>query len=165
MDSGEFKRRATASVPRSVEMVSNDREELGKLASPQFNPAEIAYVESPVNLPDSCRGLARITNETPTQIMVSVQMKTAGLVVLADNWDKGWRAVWNGKPVPVLEPTTRFAASCFRRGTRWNLFTSPRVDLGFWLRVLVWSFWQAGGSTTGGRTRFSCRCNGNRGLC
>ncbi len=62
-----------AFVPRSVEIVSNDREELGRLASPQFDPAEIAYVESPVDLPDSCRGLARITNETPTQIMVSAR--------------------------------------------------------------------------------------------
>ena len=29
-------------------------------------------------------------------------METPGLVVLADHWDKGWRANLNGNPVPIL---------------------------------------------------------------
>ena len=29
-------------------------------------------------------------------------METPGLVVLADNWDKGWRAFYNGNSVPIL---------------------------------------------------------------
>jgi uncharacterized membrane protein YfhO len=29
-------------------------------------------------------------------------METPGLVVLADAWDKGWRAYLNGKTVPIL---------------------------------------------------------------
>jgi hypothetical protein len=89
-------------VPRSVATTTSDGEELEALASPQFNPADIAYVESPVELPALCRGTAEITNEIPTRIMVSVHMETPGLVVLADNWDKGWHAYWNRRPVPVL---------------------------------------------------------------
>ena len=91
-----------AFVPKSVKTVSTDNEELEALASPQFNPAEVAFVESPVELPGFVRGTAQITNEIPTRIMISAQMETPGLVVLADNWDKGWRAYWNGRPVPVL---------------------------------------------------------------
>ena len=30
-------------------------------------------------------------------------METAGLVVLADRWDKGWKAYLDGKPVEVLQ--------------------------------------------------------------
>jgi hypothetical protein len=89
-------------IPKSVETVSNGPEELDDLTSPEFNPADVAYLESPVELPVSCAGSAQITGETPRRVTVSVQMKTPGLVVLADNWDKGWRARWNGKPVPVL---------------------------------------------------------------
>jgi uncharacterized membrane protein YfhO len=29
-------------------------------------------------------------------------METAGLVVLADLWDEGWRAYLNGRPAPIL---------------------------------------------------------------
>ncbi len=89
-------------IPKSVETISNAREELKKLASPQFNPTDVAYVETPVDLPASCRGMAQITNATPTRVMISARMETPGLVVLADNWDKGWRAYWNGIPVPVV---------------------------------------------------------------
>jgi hypothetical protein len=92
-----------AFVPKSVETVASDDEELVKLASPLFNPAEVAYVRSPVKLPTLCRGTDQITKETPTHITVSVHMETPGLVVLADRWDRGWRAIWNGQPVNILQ--------------------------------------------------------------
>ena len=79
-----------------------DGARLQKLASPQFDPREVAYVEAPVNLPGSCRGQAVIGDEIPTRVRVSVQMETPGLVVLADLWDKGWQAYLEGKPVPIL---------------------------------------------------------------
>ena len=75
---------------------------LAKLAAEDFNPRAVAYVESPVNLPGPCRGAASIVAEIPTRITVSVQMETPGLVVLADLWDKGWQAYWNGRRVPIL---------------------------------------------------------------
>ena len=81
-----------AFVPRRVETVAEDKARLAKLAADDFNPREVAYVESPVNLPGPCRGTASIVEEIPTRIRVSVQMETPGLVVLADLWDKGWQA-------------------------------------------------------------------------
>ena len=91
-----------AFVPRRVETVPEDQARLQKLASPRFDPRAVAYVESPVNLPGPCRGAATIVEEIPTRITVSVQMETPGLVVLADLWDKGWRAFLNGRRVPIL---------------------------------------------------------------
>jgi membrane protein YfhO len=91
-----------AFVPGHVETVPNDSEELEKLSSPQFDPRAVAYVESPVNLPGSCRGRAEIISEIPTRVTLSVQMETSGLVVLSDSWDKGWNAYLNGRRVPIL---------------------------------------------------------------
>src|SRR5208283_371006 len=90
-------------VPRRVEVVADDNERLGKLALPEFNPRAVAYVETPADLPADCRGAAKITSEIPTRIVVTAQMETPGLLVLADRWDKGWRACLNGKPVPILK--------------------------------------------------------------
>src|SRR5262249_54781364 len=73
-----------------------------KLASAQFEPRAVAYVESPVNLPEVCRGSAEVVEEIPARLTLSLSMKTAGLVVLADLWDKGWQAYLDGKRVPVL---------------------------------------------------------------
>ncbi len=90
-------------VPRSVETVPDDAGQLNKLGAPDFDPAAVAYVPAAVSLPSLCRGTATITNEIPTRIMVSVHMDTPGLVMLADRWDKGWHALWNGQPVEILQ--------------------------------------------------------------
>jgi hypothetical protein len=89
-------------VPQRVETVSNDRRLLEKLASPQFDPREEAYIEVPVSLPALCLGSAELVQEIPTRVTLSVQMQTPGLVVLADRWDPGWHAYLDHKPVPVL---------------------------------------------------------------
>jgi uncharacterized membrane protein YfhO len=35
-------------------------------------------------------------------IAVGAQMKTAGLLVLADSWNAGWKVTLDGNPVPIL---------------------------------------------------------------
>jgi hypothetical protein len=89
-------------VPRRVEVVEEAKARLEKMAAEDFDAREVAYVESPVDLPGACRGTAEVTEEIPTRVKVSVRMETAGLLVLADLWDKGWRAYWNGVRVPIL---------------------------------------------------------------
>lgn len=91
-----------AFVPSRVETVANDRERLDRLAAVDFNPRQTAYVEQPVDLPALCRGTAKIVAEIPTQVTVSCNMETPGLVVLGDLWDNGWNAYWKGKSVPIL---------------------------------------------------------------
>jgi hypothetical protein len=91
-----------AFVPTRVETVADDADRLNRLASPDFDPRRLAYVESPVSLPSSCLGTVSVTEENPTQLTLSADMESAGLVVLADHWDQGWKAYLDGEPVPIL---------------------------------------------------------------
>lgn len=88
-------------VPKRVEAVS-DEETLRKLALPSFDAREVAYVDSHMSMSGTIRGTAAIREEIPTRIVVDAQMQMRGLLVLADNWDKGWRAYVNGTPTPVV---------------------------------------------------------------
>jgi hypothetical protein len=135
-------------VPKSVQAATSDAEELETLASLHFNPADVAYVESPVELPTLCRGTAEITNEIPTRVRVSVHMETPGLIVLADNWDKGWRAYWNGKPMPVLRANyaVRGVVVPAGSGTLEFIYKPASLVLGLWLAgfaLIVLSCWLA----------------------
>lgn len=89
-------------VPLQVETISNKEERLTMLASTSFDPRKVAYVEQETSLPDKCQGTAKIVEEIPTRVTVSLDMKTAGLVVLADLWNSGWHAYYEGKAVPIL---------------------------------------------------------------
>ena len=89
-------------IPRRVESAPDKDVRLKKLASPQFDPRDVAYVEAPIQSPATCRGKAQIIHEVPTRITISVNMETPGLVVLADLWDKGWQACLDGTRVPIL---------------------------------------------------------------
>ncbi|MEN6557346.1 MAG: hypothetical protein ABFC54_04110 [Thermoguttaceae bacterium] len=91
-----------AFVPERVETVADDAERLVRLGNLGFNPRQVAYVEQPVELPERCRGKAKIVEEIPSRVTISLDMETPGLVVLADLWDAGWNAYLDGKPVPVL---------------------------------------------------------------
>jgi hypothetical protein len=89
-------------VPRRVEVVADDALRLHELASPTFDARDVAYVESPLDLPGPCQGSAQIVDEVSNRIEMSLDMETAGLVVLADRWDQGWNAYLDGEPVPIL---------------------------------------------------------------
>jgi len=91
-----------AYIPRRVQTVDDADQTLRKLAAPDFDPRQIAYVDRAVDLAGEARGTAEIVDEVPSRVTVSVDMQTAGLVVLADRWDKGWRVYVNGEPAPLL---------------------------------------------------------------
>jgi len=93
---------ARAFVPHHVETVFEDEARLQRLSSPQFDPREVAYVECATRLSGLCLGNAEIVSETPTRVTLTVRMQTAGLVVLADRWDKDWRAYLDGRAAPIL---------------------------------------------------------------
>jgi hypothetical protein len=91
-----------AFIPSRVEAVPEDTARLGKLGSANFNPREVAYVESSLDLTGPCRGTAEIIDETPTRVRLAIHMETSGLVILSDLWDRGWQAYLDGKLVPIL---------------------------------------------------------------
>jgi hypothetical protein len=125
-------------VPQTVKIVAGGGE-LEELASPQFNAADVALVPLPVELPARCRGVVQITNEIPTHILIAAQMETPGLIVLADNWDKGWLALWNGRPAPVLRVnyTLRGVVVPAGSGTLEFIYQPASVVLGLWLAGLA----------------------------
>ena len=91
-----------AFVPASVETIEDDQRRLAAMASTAFDPRQVAYVETPLDLPAVCRGTAEIVDEIPSRVTIATNMQTRGLVVLADLWDKGWNAYLDGRPVPIL---------------------------------------------------------------
>jgi hypothetical protein len=127
-----------AFVPLTVKTVAVGHE-LEEVVSPQFNPADVALVTSDVELPAQCRGTVQITNEIPTHIRIVAQMETPGLIVLADNWDKGWRAFWNGRPMPILrvDYTIRGVVVPAGTGTLEFIYRPASVVLGLWLAGLA----------------------------
>lgn len=91
-----------AYVPRRVEVVEDDDARVEKLAAAEFDPREVAYVETPLAFAADGRGTAEIVSENPTRLTVAARMETPGLLVLADLWDKGWRAYLDGQLAPIL---------------------------------------------------------------
>jgi hypothetical protein len=140
-----------AYVPKRVEFVADNAAQLRKLASPEFDPREVAYVVEPFDLPGRCQGKADIVSEIPTRVTVALHMDTPGLVVLADLWDKGWRAYLNGRPAPILRANHalrgvvvpagsgtlefRYAPASFAWGLR--LAVLAGIALLGWLGVIV----------------------------
>jgi hypothetical protein len=91
-----------AFVPRRVEVEADEKKRRARLADPTFNPREVAYVESALELAGDCRGSAAIVDEVPTRITVELDMQSEGMVVLSDLWHPGWVARLEGTQVPIL---------------------------------------------------------------
>lgn len=89
-------------VPQRVEVIAADAERLRRMNSPDFDPRAVAFVEQAVALPEQCEGTAEIVSEIPTHVTVKATMRTAGMLLLADTWDQGWRAYRGGERLPVL---------------------------------------------------------------
>jgi hypothetical protein len=93
-----------AYVPAAVEVLK-ERDAFRRITefptAFEFNPRELAYVDSNPGLPDHCSGTAKIVSDLPSEVHVSVDMETPGLLVLADQWYSGWRAFVNGDETPI----------------------------------------------------------------
>jgi len=90
-----------AFIPQAIQSLK-DGEEMDRLRDGTFDAARISYVTEPVDLPAESRGAARVADESPESVTVDVQMETAGMVVLADLWDKGWHASIDGQDARIL---------------------------------------------------------------
>jgi len=122
-------------VPKRVETEPDGEKRLEKMSGETFSPRDVAYVEEPVSLPESCAGTATIVKEIPRQISVSVDMGTPGLVVLTDLWDKGWHAYLNDREVPILvtNHAVRGVVAPAGVGNIEFRYEPASMDLGLWL--------------------------------
>ncbi|HEX4996875.1 MAG TPA: YfhO family protein [Terriglobia bacterium] len=91
-----------AFVPKKAQVIADEEARLQAMNSGSFEPGEIAYLETPIDLPNESVGSVRFVDETPQSVTLDAKMETAGLVVLADRWDRGWTATVNDQPVPIL---------------------------------------------------------------
>jgi hypothetical protein len=91
-----------AFVPAHVEAIADDQEMQRRLGLTEFNPRQVAFINSPLNLPAIIQGNAEIKMEIPTRIDIEATMVTPGLLVVADNWDQSWQAYVNGQRTPIL---------------------------------------------------------------
>jgi hypothetical protein len=89
-------------VPQRIEPAPAANRLLELLASPHFDPRSVAYVEEAPSSYIGCRGTAAIVRETPTEVVVTAEMETPGLVVLTDMWYEGWHAYRDNVEVPIL---------------------------------------------------------------
>jgi uncharacterized membrane protein YfhO len=97
----------------------------------------VAFVEEPVTLPGDARGEVSITGEIPTHIALRARMDTAGLVVLADNFDSGWRAFRGDDELPILRVNHALRGMVVPAG-------DSRIDLRYWPSGFTWGFRLAG---------------------
>jgi len=88
-------------VPESVQTVNNDRQAISDMKGFEFDPRKTAYVTDELRLPDAIHGEASVRYETPARAVIDADMQTAGLVLLSDMWDAGWRAELDGAACPV----------------------------------------------------------------
>jgi len=104
-------------IPRHVQVVDDSQRRLQMLGQPDFDPTDIAYVESPgTNLDQAAEGQAQISRDLPSHITIDYDMRTPGLIVLSDLWDAGWHAKMNGLDVPVLRVNHAFRGVMAPRG-------------------------------------------------
>lgn len=122
-------------VPERVEMIADPTERLRRMTTADFDPRAVAFVEEPVTLPARCTGTAEIVDEISTRVTVKAQLETPGLLMLADNWDVGWRAYRNGERLPVLRADHALRGVVLPAGesTVQFRFEPASFKLGWWL--------------------------------
>lgn len=89
-------------VPKTAEYFQKSRLILSRVTDPDFNPLQVAHIEERISLPDTCIGTGQVVRESSMEVVVNADMRTKGLMVLADRWDQGWKAWSNGRELPVL---------------------------------------------------------------
>jgi hypothetical protein len=144
-------------VPKNVAAVSEAKAlalmtDTNNGAAFQFDPRAVAFVEQDQGLRGNCEGSAEITNETPCAIHVRVDMKTPGLLVLADQWNPGWKAYLDGVETPIVlanyalrgvrlpagsgEVVFRYQPASWSFGMR--TFAVTAVVLVLWATAILW---------------------------
>jgi hypothetical protein len=93
-----------AFVPTSSQVVPAAKDRLALLGSRSFDPRAVVLLEKWPSIAASApaEGRAEVLEDSGDELALAVEMKTPGLLVLADSWDAGWRASWNGAEVEVL---------------------------------------------------------------
>ncbi|HEV3007253.1 MAG TPA: YfhO family protein, partial [Pirellulales bacterium] len=126
-----------AFVPRRVEALADEGLALERMAADDFDPRRLAYVAERLELPDDCQGTAEVVDEVPCAVAVQAEMRTAGLLVLADQWYEGWRAELNGHDAPIVRVNHAMRGVVLPAGkSRVDFrYEPPGFRVGLWLAL------------------------------
>lgn len=134
-------------IPRRVERVRDGDETLERLAAPEFDPAEVAFVDAEMSsLPALMSGSARIVEENPTRVEVACDLPAPALVVLSDQWDPGWRGRIDGQDVRIHRVDHAIRGVVVPAGRSSLVFTYRPASFraGVWTAAFAgigWVFW------------------------
>ncbi|MEI6539752.1 MAG: YfhO family protein, partial [Planctomycetota bacterium] len=138
-------------IPEHVERRRSTDDMLKSLRDWDFDPTQRAFtLESTTDIPDGGRGSVELISDNPQFMSLTATMETAGLVVIGDRFDDGWKVSVDGAPAElhcvnhVLRGVAiskgshaielRYIPAAFVLGVR--LFLAAAVIL---LAMLVWS--------------------------
>lgn len=108
------------------------------------DPRTVALLERPVAELDLGRrqsaGHAKLTYVTPEHLRITVETDTAGLLVLSETYDPGWKAYIDGEPADVLVANHLFRAVPVPAGAHTVELRYQPESLRFGLVVSVLTF-------------------------
>jgi hypothetical protein len=123
------------SVPTHVRLLP-DGAARAAIASNAFDPAQDAIVASRAN---AGQGSATLVSDSGETVTIAADMKTSGLVVLADQWTPGWTVTVDGHPATAVRVDTATKGVMVPSGSHrviWT-FTTPGLTLGVALMGLA----------------------------
>ncbi len=93
-----------AYVPARVVRAPSGDQILKWMNDPAYDPGALALVSGPDSpVFEGASGSVVVKEEIPGRVVLSVDMRTPGMVVLADRYDSDWQAVYQGRPVETVK--------------------------------------------------------------
>jgi hypothetical protein len=123
--------RVTHTLPRvylapEIRVVSSKQAAMAAMRE-NWNPARVAIVEGrgiPALPTTELTGSAALDSHTdPDRVEVTTETNRPALLVLADNYAKGWKATVDGAPVPILRANYTFRGVMVDGGRHHVAFT------------------------------------------
>ena len=90
-------------IPPHHERLPSSDALLQSMGDWSFDPTQRAFtLESTTDIPDGGRGSVELISDNPQFMSLTATMETAGLVVIGDRFDDGWKATVDGEPAELL---------------------------------------------------------------
>ena len=132
-----------AFVASSVEVLPTSAERLARLGAPDYDPLVALLDEAPPlaleNGPGAA-GTVALERYEPRVVELDADMQRAGLLVISDAWDPGWRVLVDGVEHPALRVNHALRGVALEAGehtVEWRY--EPRsLRLGLALAGLAW---------------------------
>ena len=113
-----------------VETIADEQARLERLADPEFDPAEVAILESPVDgfVHPASEPSIRWLESNNNEITLEITSETAGLLVLADTFAEHFRATLDDQEVEIRRCNHAFRGVVIPAGTHTlHMWYQPRI--------------------------------------